>query len=283
LRTSKNKATKADWGMHQAINTDSSDSYYLIDYNNKAMSPSNNLFRPFNESNKNTTAVPIVPFPNLTPSDAKPRSARHHGKLHHQPTNGPAFGSRAPPSAPISFPKSHIRRTPSELQMEQSLIQAEQSDHIMYARLVRGMTERGAALHHGAQADVSGAHELSRKSLMGVLECRQRPILEEGGHHQEDDEYHGMPSSAAGAANNGDIDPSADSGWSIGYSYEDNHRGSVKQGGLSGIDSQEQVTMHHGAKSFPQEHHEHCRELSADSSQCEAGDEEDDCVFSLEM
>jgi hypothetical protein len=248
------------------------------------MSPSNNLFRPFNESDRNATAVPIVPFPNLTPSDAKPRSARHHGKLHHHQAskNGPAFKSpRAPPSAPISFPKSHIRRTPSELQMEQSLIQAEQSDHIMYARLVRGMTERGAALHHGARDDASGAHELSRKSLMGVLECRQRPILEEGGHHQEDDaEYNGM-SSVAGAANNGNIDPSADSGWSIGYSYEDNHRGSVKQGGLSGVDSQEQ-TMHHGAKSFPQEH-ERCRELSADSSQCGAGDEEDDCVFSLEM
>lgn len=249
------------------------------------MSSSNNLFRTFNESDRNATAVPIVPFPNLTP-DSNPNSDRRDKVAHHQLANhmnGSTSGSTRAPSAPISFPKSHIHRTPSELQIEQSLIQAEQSDHIMYARLVRGMTERGAALHN-AQADASNrGYELSRKSLMGVVECRQKPIVEEGHwNHDDDEECHVMPSGArARELANGNVDPTADSGWSIGYSYKDN-RGSEKHGGLSGTDLQVQLLTHPNAnKSVPQEH-EHCREVSA-SSHSRADDEEDDCVFSLEM
>ena len=234
------------------------------------MSPSNHIRRSFtDETNERTatrTAGLIVPFPDL---DTQSRPSRRHTKRHHHANAATA------PSAPISLPKSHIHRTPSELQLEQSLIQAEYSDHMMYARLVRGMTERGAALQQHPNQE--RGHELSRKSLMGVVECRQRPILEEGQHQDDDDEISGNVTSMAGELGKGQS--AVDSGWSIGYSYEEtSHQGAAN--------SQERhLPMHSGSqtKSMTQEHG-HCREVSSASSRCqEPEDEEDECVFSLEM
>lgn len=153
-------------------------------------------------------------------------------------------------------------------------MQAEYSDVMMYARLVRGMTEHGAVLH----ADQSGnqhGHALSRKSLMGVVKCRQRPIPEEG--HEDEAFSSNHPTQAANA--NAHMPAAADSGWSIGYSYEESQGFTVHPHSQRGINAPDRQ---HSNATGPQEH-KHCREVSGDSSNQADEDEDDDCVFSLEM
>ncbi|KAL3785314.1 hypothetical protein HJC23_008878 [Cyclotella cryptica] len=298
------------------------------------MSPSSNAGSFFTDrarSTETTNAKPtdnglFVPFPELlshSQSTAPPpphrRSKQHHARTTSRQT--PHHGHAAPPpfptttaaaSAPISLPKSHIHRTPSELQLEQSLLQAEYSDVRMYARLVRGMTERGAALHRPRGEDedecvnstttttTEGRHYwLSRKSLLGVVECRQRAILE-GGEGEEEEEgrfRHAFRSNAAavistaGSRAKGCGQGHLESEWNVGYSFgEDSHL--VSDFLPQVVPTQEerhlplysypnaQVSVSHDPRGYT-----HHREVSATSSrhQPSGGEEYDDCVFSLEM
>eukprot|EP00956_Cyclotella_meneghiniana_P001300 scaffold1404_cov37-Cyclotella_meneghiniana.AAC.4 len=62
----------------------------------------------------------------------------------------------------------------------------------MYSRLVRGMAERGASLQSSDQHQQG--HLLSRKSLLGVLESRQKPALEDD---QEEEGHNVSPTGDA--------------------------------------------------------------------------------------
>lgn len=71
--------------------------------------------------------------------------------------------------AAIPLPKSHIRRTPSEIQMADEVRRAEHDDVRMYARLVVGMQsqiQRDYATNGGM------IHPLSKKSLQGVVRTK---------------------------------------------------------------------------------------------------------------
>ena len=91
-------------------------------------------------------------------------------------------------SAAIPLPKSHIHRTPSELQFDDDVRRAEHQDVRMYARIVVGMQ---------SQCQVSGyVHPLTRKSLQDILRTRQANDKElerkscalHDIHHEEDEE-----------------------------------------------------------------------------------------------
>lgn len=91
-------------------------------------------------------------------------------------------------SAAIPLPKSHIHRTPSELQFDDDVRRAEHQDVRMYARIVVGMQ---------SQCQVSGyVHPLTRKSLQDILRTRQANDKElerkssalRDIHHEEDEE-----------------------------------------------------------------------------------------------
>jgi hypothetical protein len=229
------------------------------------MSPSNNARVSCDENTKSSNGL-IVPFPELHDKSRHLRTTNHGNSGH--TNNAPT------PSAPISFPKSHIHRTPSELQLEQSLLQAEYSDVMMYARLVRGMTERGAGLQAGTEPQQG--HVLSRKSLMGVVESRQRTILEGRENDDEEDPLHStLPS---GGALNANVDQGGD-GWSVGYSFEDVPTSNT-QGASSGLASQRRLQVHSNP---PSQDHRHHRELAASQPPAEEEEDDDECVFSLEM
>jgi len=68
-------------------------------------------------------------------------------------------------SASIPLPKSHIHRTPSELQLADDTKRAEYEDVRMYARIVVGMQ---------SQCINSGyVHPLTKKSLQDILKTKQ--------------------------------------------------------------------------------------------------------------
>jgi len=102
------------------------------------------------------------------------RSKRRH---HHSNANDEQL------SASIPLPKSHIHRTPSELQLADDMRRAEYEDVRMYARIVVGMQ---------SQCLVSGyLHPLTRKSLHDILKTKQanEEELEKKLHdHVEEDE-----------------------------------------------------------------------------------------------
>jgi len=254
------------------------------------MSPSNNIRGSSNDETSPERPGLIVPFPKLHLTDTlrgqrhrSRHNKRHDGQAVH--SNGETSVMRVGPTSPISFPKSHIHRTPSELQLEQSQIQAEYSDVMMYTRLVKGMTEHGAALHTtDSSIDQNQGHVLSRKSLMGVVECRQRPILEEG--HEEEEDCHRVPSNVTGAVEENIQEArfvNSDCGWSVGYSFEDALESA--RGARNSINSTQERNLSSTALPQGKRHEKHYHEVSATSSQCQAdeNEEEEDCVFALEM
>ena len=71
-------------------------------------------------------------------------------------------------SPPISLPKSHIHRTPSELQLASEIRRANNADARMWARLVLGMNSQ-------IQRDFASGghvHPQSWKSLQGVIKAK---------------------------------------------------------------------------------------------------------------
>lgn len=113
-----------------------------------------------------------------SPSSSLPtrlfRSRRRHNPL-------VSDGKSAPLSAPLPLPKSHIRRTPSELQLADDLRRAEYEDVRMYARLVVGMQSQCLA--------TGFVHPLTRKSLQDILRTKQADGEElERSSNKDDDE-----------------------------------------------------------------------------------------------
>ncbi len=85
-------------------------------------------------------------------------------------------------SAPISLPKSHIRRTPSELQLADDMRRAEYEDVRMYARLVVGMQSQCVASGY--------VHPRTRKILNDMMKTKEAndQELEMLHHHQAQDD-----------------------------------------------------------------------------------------------
>jgi hypothetical protein len=108
------------------------------------------------------------------------RSRRHQTdkRLHSslttpsQPMPQPLSTTALTPTAPIRLPKSHIHRTPSELQLAQERLKADYYDGRMYARLVYGMS-------HAQYDNEDAMHPLTVKSLRSVVNT----------HHQDSKKY----------------------------------------------------------------------------------------------
>lgn len=80
----------------------------------------------------------------------------------------------------IPLPKTHIHRTPSELQLADDMRRAEYEDVRMYARLVVGMQ---------SQCMVSGyVHPLTKKSLQDRLKTKQVDEVTLKKLHEEDED-----------------------------------------------------------------------------------------------
>eukprot|EP00573_Skeletonema_grethae_P000465 CAMPEP_0201686874 /NCGR_PEP_ID=MMETSP0578-20130828/1156_1 /ASSEMBLY_ACC=CAM_ASM_000663 /TAXON_ID=267565 /ORGANISM="Skeletonema grethea, Strain CCMP 1804" /LENGTH=191 /DNA_ID=CAMNT_0048170979 /DNA_START=325 /DNA_END=900 /DNA_ORIENTATION=- len=87
------------------------------------------------------------------------------------PSSGPSsLQTPAVSSNIIPLPKSHIHRTPSELQLADEMRRAEYNDVRMYARLVVGMQSQ---IQRECLENGGVVHPLSQKSLQGVVKTKQ--------------------------------------------------------------------------------------------------------------
>ena len=86
-------------------------------------------------------------------------------------------------SSVIPIPKTHIRRTPSELQLAVEVRRAEYDDVRMYARLVVGMQNQ---IQHDYRANGGVVHPLSKKSLQGVVRTKLTTYDEFDGEREDD-------------------------------------------------------------------------------------------------
>jgi len=102
-----------------------------------------------------------------------PRASTSHQRPPKSPSSGPASlqtVTGAASSNIIPLPKSHIHRTPSELQLADDMRRAEYEDVRMYARLVVGMQNQ---IQRNCLVNGGVVHPLSQKSLQGVLKTKQ--------------------------------------------------------------------------------------------------------------
>jgi len=129
-------------------------------------------------SPRDNVASSTASFNNPLLSSSLPHRHFHSKRPHHH-----SNVNDTPLSASIPLPKSHIHRTPSELQLADDTRRAEYEDVRMYARIVVGMQ---------SQCMVSGyVHPLTRKSLQDILKTKQAngEDLEKTLHaHDEEDE-----------------------------------------------------------------------------------------------
>ena len=107
----------------------------------------------------------VLPAPSLTPCPA----------LSSLGINSSSSSSRmrsmnsSSSSSSIPIPKSHIHRTPSELQLADEVRRAEIDDVRMYARLLTGMQHQ---LQREFRANGGVVHPLSKKSLQGIVKTK---------------------------------------------------------------------------------------------------------------
>ena len=90
-------------------------------------------------------------------------------------------------SAPISLPKSHIQRTPSEQQLAADTERSRYQDLDMYSRILTGMTSQ---IHHSQSLSPGkDVHPLSAKSIRGIIKTRYTTDheLEQYGREEHDD------------------------------------------------------------------------------------------------
>ncbi|KAL7539685.1 hypothetical protein ACHAXR_009489 [Thalassiosira sp. AJA248-18] len=160
------------------------------------------------------------------------------------PSSGPAS---LPASSIIPLPKTHIQRTPSELQLADEVRRAEYDDVRMYARLVVGMQSQ---IHRDYQTNGGVVHPLSKKSLQGIVKTKQAGDEELQRLDAEDD----------------------DDGWEITH-LEDHEEEN------SSVDSPWSTMTQRPpwSKSISD------GSLSTHASMKNQGELEDDCVFSLEL
>lgn len=90
-------------------------------------------------------------------------------------------------SCSIPIPKSHIHRTPSELQLADEMRRAEYDDVRMYTRLLAGMQHQ---LQRDFRANGGVVHPLSKKSLQGIVKTKHATYDEIDGElsYTEDEE-----------------------------------------------------------------------------------------------
>mmetsp|Transcript_24235 Transcript_24235/g.50106 ORF Transcript_24235/g.50106 Transcript_24235/m.50106 type:complete len:240 (+) Transcript_24235:233-952(+) len=178
-------------------------------------------------------------------------------------------------SSSIPLPKSHIHRTPSELQLADDMRTAEYQDVRMYARLVVGMQSQCLASGY--------VHPLSRKSLQGVIQTKQANIDEGAMNNHEGTRYSDY-----------------DHGWDVSYIDEENSMGGgspaqqqlkncevgVAQGGtfsaqgggfLQGHSNESSSLARHSSDGSVSTLSHQGHEFNHDN------EDEDDCVFCLEL
>eukprot|EP00581_Thalassiosira_minuscula_P008663 CAMPEP_0183711092 /NCGR_PEP_ID=MMETSP0737-20130205/6676_1 /TAXON_ID=385413 /ORGANISM="Thalassiosira miniscula, Strain CCMP1093" /LENGTH=152 /DNA_ID=CAMNT_0025939513 /DNA_START=132 /DNA_END=590 /DNA_ORIENTATION=+ len=76
-------------------------------------------------------------------------------------------------SAPISFPTTHIHRTPSELQLIADTKIAEYKDVAMYSRLIVGMYNQAQHRSLASGTEDVGIHPLSERSMLSIVKTKQ--------------------------------------------------------------------------------------------------------------
>lgn len=187
-----------------------------------------------------------VAMPSLNPTNAKRHRTDADGddrpKIQPSPSSGPAS---LPSSSIIPLPASHIRRTPSELQLVDETRRAEYDDVRMYARLVVGMQSQCVGRGY--------VHPLSKKSLAGVVRTKQtdHDDLEKTLNSYDQDYY--------------DQD---DGGWEMNLIDEDQDENSSENSLWS---------------TRPPSKSESDGSLSTRESIRNFGEDDDECVFSLEL
>lgn len=125
--------------------------------------PENSSMNPSRHNDRHA-----APNPALTGDPRLATSLPHRGghlRSHEHQRTHPTAGARPPLSASIPLPASHIRRTPSELQLAADVRRAEVEDGQMYARLAAGM--RSQCLAAGR------VHPLTWRSLRDLQRTQQ--------------------------------------------------------------------------------------------------------------
>eukprot|EP00584_Thalassiosira_punctigera_P017230 CAMPEP_0172577558 /NCGR_PEP_ID=MMETSP1067-20121228/138295_1 /TAXON_ID=265564 ORGANISM="Thalassiosira punctigera, Strain Tpunct2005C2" /NCGR_SAMPLE_ID=MMETSP1067 /ASSEMBLY_ACC=CAM_ASM_000444 /LENGTH=242 /DNA_ID=CAMNT_0013370249 /DNA_START=25 /DNA_END=753 /DNA_ORIENTATION=- len=216
----------------------------------------------------------VVPFPGL-PGSASPRRAhspttKSSHKRGRETVHVIPFSSSItmPRSAPISLPETHIQRTPSELQLAVDTVFAEYKDVVMYSRLMTGMhnqIQRRCMMASGTREEKGGSaavdvHPLSRKSMLGIVRTYQAndQELEQQQHASYQDQQ--APEERDDRSDEGDV------GWDMSYSpidEEAEHWSIVSSGPPSRQTSKDS--------------------LSTLLHDLESDDQEDDCLFSMEL
>ena len=117
---------------------------------------------------------PIQKHSQLTSSPREAINKKFHRAARQplpSPSSGPAsLQTTTASSNIIPLPKSHIHRTPSELQLADDMRRAEYDDVRMYARLVVGMQSQ---IQRHCLVNGGVVNPLSQKSLQGVLKTKQ--------------------------------------------------------------------------------------------------------------
>mmetsp|Transcript_14085 Transcript_14085/g.21163 ORF Transcript_14085/g.21163 Transcript_14085/m.21163 type:complete len:248 (-) Transcript_14085:310-1053(-) len=173
------------------------------------------------------------------------------------PSSGPPSLQTTASSSIIPLPKSHIHRTPSELQLADDMRRAEYDDVRMYARLVVGMQSQ---IQRECLENGGVVHPLSQKSLQGVVKTKQANDEELMTMHDHQHTHHSHHS-----------DPG---GWGFGCIEEQDENAAeemmaspLSQGG--GVGHSASFDAPSSKKSFL-------------TSTCDDQDG-DDCVFNLEL
>mmetsp|Transcript_28747 Transcript_28747/g.54294 ORF Transcript_28747/g.54294 Transcript_28747/m.54294 type:complete len:215 (-) Transcript_28747:135-779(-) len=163
-------------------------------------------------------------------------------------------------SAPISLPKTHIHRTPSEIQLADDTLYAECKDVEMYSRLMTGMLHQ--IQHRGN--DVDDMHPLMKKSMEGIIRTMELNDHELEHHHECDDHD--------------------DDGWDKN-SYLSNHHGSDQHDNNDDDDNGWDMYSYIDEESVHSSTDSSSRSGQSlnDSLYEIADDVEDDCIFSLEI
>ncbi|KAL7493228.1 hypothetical protein ACHAWT_002590 [Skeletonema menzelii] len=115
------------------------------------------------------------------------------------PSSGPPSLQTTASSNIIPLPKSHIHRTPSELQLADDMRRAEYDDVRMYARLVVGMQTQ---IQRECLENGGVVHPLSQKSLQGVVKTKQANDEELMTMHDHQHTHHSHHSDPGGWAFN---------------------------------------------------------------------------------
>mmetsp|Transcript_6241 Transcript_6241/g.13599 ORF Transcript_6241/g.13599 Transcript_6241/m.13599 type:complete len:193 (-) Transcript_6241:321-899(-) len=149
-------------------------------------------------------------------------------------------------SSTIPLPRSHIHRTPSEIQLADEVRRAEHDDVRMYARLVVGMQSQ---IQRDYYTNGGVIHPLSKKSLQGVVKTK----------HANDEDLK-------------KLDGENEDDWETSFIPEEQHEDSC-----SVMSPWSTLTQRPPPKS------ESDASLSTHGSMKNQEEEEDECVFSLEL